>query len=264
MGRKYQFANMIPQVVSRLESAAMARKNISVPQFMQYNYQLPLNYSNNLQITPLNDTFTSFGYEDKFGIIIENVYTKDECNEIIELTESQEYEPALVNIGGGEQIRADHFRNSQRVMFDSSEMAFDIFRRIGVYIPNDVSHTRNYYKFKLNERLRFLKYGIGEYFVAHTDGRYNTYDLSQQSLMTLLLYLNDLPNDIKEYGGQTILHDSGCPGYVGQFIDVVPKAGKILVFDHTIKHESATLKKGNKYVMRTDVMFANFLPKPTE
>ena len=47
-------------------------------------------------------------------------------------------EPALVNIGGGEQVRADHYRNSGRVMFDSDEMAHDIWRRIKKYISNSV------------------------------------------------------------------------------------------------------------------------------
>ena len=38
-------------------------------------------------------------------------------------------------------------------------------------------------------------------------------------------------------------------------------AGMVLVFDHGIMHEGSELKKGRKYCVRTDVMYA---PKKTQ
>ena len=42
----------------------------------------------------------------------------------------------------------------------------------------------------LNERLRFLKYNDGDFFLAHYDGAYERPDGSQRSKITLQLYLN--------------------------------------------------------------------------
>ena len=44
----------------------------------------------------------------------------------------------------------------------------------------------------------------------------------------------------------------------------MPAAGLALVFDHTLLHEGALLKKGVKYAMRTDVMFraVENVPRP--
>ena len=36
---------------------------------------------------------------------------------------------------------------------------------------------------------------------------------------------------------------------------VVPRAGRVLVFQHNILHEGSTLISGTKYAMRTDVMY---------
>ena len=38
-------------------------------------------------------------------------------------------------------------------------------------------------------------------------------------------------------------------------VDVVPRRGLCLVFDHRLLHEGALLLKGVKYAVRTDVMF---------
>ena len=66
------------------------------------------------------------------------------------------------------------------------------------------------------------------------------------SLMTLMLYLNT-----PEKGG-----DTNFLSYSGHHVSpVAPKAGMALLFDHDLLHEGATLVKGHKYCIRTDIMY---------
>lgn len=52
---------------------------------------------------------------------------------------------------------------------------------------------------RLNERLRFLRYGGGDYFRPHFDGCYVTPDGKERSLFTIHLYLNgDGDQDMEE------------------------------------------------------------------
>jgi hypothetical protein len=37
--------------------------------------------------------------------------------------------------------------------------------------------------------------------------------------------------------------------------DVIPKTGSVLLFQHDMYHEGSILVKGNKYAIRTDVMY---------
>jgi predicted 2-oxoglutarate/Fe(II)-dependent dioxygenase YbiX len=106
----------------------------------------------------------------------------------------------------------------------------------------------------LNERLRFLKYGPGDYFKPHTDGCYVRPDGKERSFVTLQLYLNsgtDL-GDHKEgdfVGGATtfLVDDTNVP--------CVPRAGRVLIFQHNIRHEDSLINRGTKYVVRTDIMY---------
>ncbi len=58
-----------------------------------------------------------------------------------------------------------------------------------------------------------------------------------------MLYLND---DFT--GGATDFHDFAA--------SVTPRTGMALLFQHMLLHEGATVLTGVKYVLRTDVMYA--------
>ena len=42
-----------------------------------------------------------------------------------------------------------------------------------------------------------------------------------------------------------------------QGLDVVPRAGSVLLFEHRLYHEGSLLVSGTKYAIRTDVMYTN-------
>ena len=131
---------------------------------------------------------------DAFAIIVDNVFTEQECKDLIDLTESKGYKEALV---GGQQIRIDTQRNNWRCMIDDPELAANIFTRVKRYIPPQWLGQK---MVGLNERLRFLKYKPGEYFKPHNDGIFVRDDKTQMSYVTIHLYLNEVA---EKKGGET-------------------------------------------------------------
>merc|ERR1711994_340843 len=125
-----------------------------------------------------------------------------------------------------------------------------IWERIKNYIPQT---WKSHPVVGLNERMRFLKYSPGEYFKPHLDGSYERPDGKEISFITIQLYLNE-----GFEGGNTTFMSDGTSKNLG----VVPKIGRILVFQHEILHEGSMLVKGAKYTMRTEVMYA--VPDPAE
>lgn len=183
--------------------------------------------------------------------IIKNLLTPEECRELIALSEQQGYHPALVNVGGGRQRRIDDYRSSSRCIIDSRTAAGLLFERVRPWVPEHGPKGGWTRCAGLNERLRFLRYDPGDFFRPHRDGRYvrpaDEEDGGDTSLITLMLYLNT-----PERGGDTVF--LSCDG--SSDTAIAPTAGLCLLFDHDLLHEGALLQSGQKYCIRTDVMFS--------
>ena len=187
---------------------------------------------------------------NKFAIILDNVFTKEECDNLIKLSEEnpENYEMAKVSYDD-EQILDTSYRNNKRWLNFDKKLAETFFKKIKSYIPiefegNSVSC--------LNERLSFLKYSTGEYFRAHEDGYYIRPDNSEMSYITVQIYLNDLKEE--DGGATTFIKDTYNRIY--QDYSIIPKVGRVLLFEHDIEHEGSILKNGLKYCIRTDVMYS--------
>ena len=76
----------------------------------------------------------------------------------------------------------------------------------------------------------------------HKDGRQKLDNKTIESRLSLLIYLND---DFS--GGET--------KFKHEDIKVSPEQGSALVFEHELWHEGVSLKSGQKYVLRTDIMY---------
>ena len=176
---------------------------------------------------------------------LDNVYTEEECKELIKLSEENGYEQALVNIGGGKQQKMTDVRNNDRSIIDSFGLSGELWDRIKPFIPENY---KDHEVVGLNERLRFLRYYEGQYFAPHCDGVYYREDGSEFSQITILLYLNEG----FEGGETTFLNFSDKKARV----KAVPKTGSVLVFEHRLLHEgTALIGDGVKYCVRTDVMY---------
>jgi len=102
--------------------------------------------------------------------------------------------------------------------------------------PEDVTEWK---PVGLNYRLRYYKYEIGQLFSTHFDILYRIND-SIRTFLTFIVYLND-----EFEGGQTIFDEKV----------IVPKMGDAILFPHELKHEGATVRKGCKIILRSDVVF---------
>ena len=206
----------------------------------------PVDEQSQLKISFLPDEATCNG--DRFAAIIENVLSPNECKLWIQETERAGYGDALVNIGNGKQKKILGVRNSSRCIIDSEERANELWNKISTLIPKNL--YPKWTPVGLNERLRFLRYDIGEYFAQHSDGSYvRTNDhpcYGDRSMLTFQLYLND---DFE--GGTTRFYDTNSDYYY----DVIPKAGSVLIFEHPLVHSGETVTRGRKYALRSDIMY---------
>jgi hypothetical protein len=136
-------------------------------------------------------------YEDRFAIVIDNVFSEEECLELLESTgasinddgpHSRAWEVA--QLGGSPQAKQytdTSYRNSGRILSDDESTAGWILEKLRPYLTDieKLDHCDEHEIFaksrvkvlpgergnaklsKLNERLRFLRYQPGQYFKVH-------------------------------------------------------------------------------------------------
>ncbi|NNP76618.1 hypothetical protein A7P54_09300 [Acinetobacter sp. Ac_3412] len=178
------------------------------------------------------------------------MFSNAECNSFIELSNQYHYETADISINSARQVQTN-IRNNQRVIYDSTELADTLYSKLKPSLPERLN---GWEISGLNERFRFYRYESGETFKPHFDGIYEVND-RYRSQLTLLIYLSE-----DFIGGETIFYrNSGMlkPCKETQTANIQPKLGQILVFEHQQLHEGAPVISGQKYVLRTDVMYRN-------
>jgi hypothetical protein len=154
-------------------------------------------------LTPLTYTKIDFSttplpvYQDHYAVVLDNVLSPSECQQLIHLAEqstgahssdadSMDYDgwqPALVNAGAGYEIAATEYRNSDRIIWDEKEVVRRIWERclLAPGLREDLEVIEGKGKetilgkravglghcwraTRLNERMRFLRYGKGQFF----------------------------------------------------------------------------------------------------
>merc|ERR1712224_475380 len=157
----------------------------------------------------------SWASSDHLAIVIDNLFSKDECDDLIARVENHPsgFMKALVNMGGGNQINISDIRNNDRCIIDDRMTAALIWQRIESacsLVDEEMSKSLRLEKLRklswvkrethavgLNERLRFLRYDQGTYFTSHQDGSYvRSNELGRErrgerSYITCQLYLNE-------------------------------------------------------------------------
>lgn len=77
-----------------------------------------------------------------------------------------------------------------------------------------------------------------------------------ETLFTIHLYLNDSQQEV----GKSVDLIGGATSFLSRGeehkVDVDPKAGRVLIFQHRgLLHSGDAVKKGIKYTMRTDIVY---------
>lgn len=134
------------------------------------------------------------------------------------------------------QKRVEGVRNNQRILFTDESLADDIWTDLRAYVRQKLGNSE---AVGLNEMFRFYKYEPGQEFKKHRDQSFIRNEV-ESSYFTLMIYLND-----GFEGGQTTFNE----------LTIEPQKGSALIFFHDLEHEGTKLTRGEKYVLRTDVMY---------
>ncbi len=105
------------------------------------------------------------------------------------------------------------------------------------------------------------RYRAGQQFNIHQDGVHHRGE-GLQSRLTFMVYLTD-GHDFE--GGDTLFHPAGPAGggsgrpaqVIGQ---VRPRAGSLILFDHSLWHAGAIVTCGVKHILRSDVLYQRQAP----
>ncbi len=196
--------------------------------------------------------------KSRFMILVRNLFTAEECANLIEMGESYGYEEDWSDIS-----------NCGRVDITDTDLAELWFERVlqvveGTSVKEKLASApwtikdgdpaaKSHFRIVgINERLRFLRFLPGQQYDRHQDNQYIRGEEfgekeGETSQLTFLLYLN---ND-KMKGGETRISSAV------RYLDVTPETGSVLIFDQEIFHEVNPLIKGKQYVIRSDFMYAN-------
>jgi prolyl 4-hydroxylase len=166
------------------------------------------------------------------------------CNRVIDRANHLGFEPATITSENGTSVTPD-IRNNDRVIFDDVDFANELWLRISPYFQKPFKGMT---AVGINERFRVYRYVPGQFFDWHQDGEYTRRD-GAVSKFTLMIYLNDDVN-----GGGTSFADVFSP-YVFADFTIKPATGKALLFHHPLSHRGDPINTGEKYVLRSDVMF---------
>ena len=169
--------------------------------------------------------------------VIHDLLSAQECEALVARSEALGYEAAAV---GGELL--PQLRNNGRAFLEDAALAARLWERAAPFVPRQFN---GWPACGLHERFRFYRYVVAEQFRLHMDGSVSRGE-AEESQLTFMVYLSDV-----EEGGETNFYRAG--GALA--LAVRPRRGRALVFDHRCLHEGAAVRRGCKYVLRTDVMY---------
>lgn len=196
--------------------------------------------------------------------LIKNVLSPQECKSIIAAAERTTFVPDAPVRSDGEEasILAHNFYWVVDTAFHDN-----LWARVSAHVPTHVGGRKVR---GLNRRFRVYRYVPGAEYRCHIDGAWPpsgitpddgyVYDASpagakQSSLFTFLIYLND-----EFEAGETTFFVPGVRDGVMNAYPVKPVMGAVAVFPHgeakgALLHEGTGVRKGAKYVIRTDVEY---------
>lgn len=170
-------------------------------------------------------------------LVVDGVLSPAECERLIARIEAEGPSLAPITTARGAVVDTGT-RNNSRVMFDDPDLAALLYDRVRAHVPEEAMGMR---AVSANERLRCYKYEPGQWFKPHHDGAF-VRSRAERSLYTYMVYLNE-----GFEGGET--------SFLDLRVDVQPKIGRALLFQHHLLHEGCEVRRGVKYAVRTDVMY---------
>lgn len=210
--------------------------------------------------------------------LIRNLLTPSECADLI-----AKHGPELSSA-------TTSYAERDRCIFDDTRLAALLHARItDCYLFQSVTDEDGctWTPSGLNTRFRLARYGPGKrkapmssalywprhilkkivsvsfqggFFSRHIDGR-RLASLDEQSFMTINMYLSSVP---KDHGGATriLSMEKQTTGdeTEREIGSIQPVQGLAALFSHDLLHDGEALVQGEKYLLRTDLMFTRDVP----
>lgn len=197
-----------------------------------------------------------------------NVFTKEECVNIIKQTEELGYlEDAAVSLPRS-------VRHNYSLTWVADDLTHDIiWNRCKDFIFDNKNIFRGKKSLGINKRFRFYKYAKGDFFKLHTDGSWPGSSVENKRLitdfykdrysqMTFLIFLSE---DF-EGGATQFLVDKNDPQKPSRdtenanLVSIKTPIGGVLCFPHGFHpmhclHKSQEIVSWIKYIIRSDVLF---------
>lgn len=170
--------------------------------------------------------------EREVSVYMDNLFTQDECNEIIRIGNENKKEEA----GMSADLYVDkEYRTTLVCWIDPNKDTAWIYDRISKFI---VEANDNFFKFKLfgfNEKLQFAEYN-------YPDGHYKKHvDWSKGNSVRKLSIVLQLTDPQEYEGGDLLLHYQEDPVYVTK------RQGTATLFPSFLLHEVLPVTKGTRY-----------------
>lgn len=188
--------------------------------------------------------------------VIRKLFTLQECQALLPEAVKESFQKAIANY-------PTSYRNNDRFVTDNNQLARDLFDKVKPYLPSTVTIQSNnatesgVWKL-LNSRIRYCRYSAGQYFSRHLDGVYYR-SQEVQSKLTFMAYLNGVEDFT---GGRTLFYHSKDAQEI--WMAYTPQQGDLIVFDHNLWHEGEVLQSGEKFVLRSDILYRRIeAVKPT-
>lgn len=182
-----------------------------------------------------------------FRKTIDNFFTHEECVGFINFAEQEGFKEALINTKDKGQVMDESIRNNDRHIWQAKDLAGQLWSLLKAFVPQEVDGWR---AVGLNEQFRIYRYKDNQEFKVHPDGAFERNE-HEHSKLTVIIYLNE-----SFEGGET--------EFVTPHEIITPKEGRLLLFSHKQLHKGNPVPKGTKYIFRTDVMYTDVEPKPSD
>jgi len=169
--------------------------------------------------------------------LIESFLSDQNCKELIDLAENIGFKKADVQLSSHKRQLLTDIRNNERVNHENSAMAKAWWEKLN---SQELPKYQDKKPIGISPYFRFYKYTPGQKFNMHKDGQQKVDNST--SYYTFLVYLND-----KFSGGSTKFRLSE--------LEIFPKAGQALLFQHQLWHQGTRVDSGVKYVLRSDLLY---------
>ena len=198
------------------------------------------------------------------AFVINNMLSPSECDDIIQ--QAKGFTMVSVNREGYPK----YMRVNDRVAVVSENLSHSLFQRAVPFLSEITLSSRKNYPDgipmgtlpgvwtpdHINPCFRVCRYQPGGHFTCHLDGGFSCNN-TLTSLKTFMIYLNTVEPDAGGpttfYNEQQVAYETGDPK--NAIHKYQPSVGECLVFSSELMHDGGKLVSGEKWLLRTEVMY---------